>query len=364
MSDNNINNKRIILSCSIISYGGVGKMINFVASSLLAHGWEVIVLSLRHEERPGFLPSEAQFFTLKGKRFKNSILWRTEEIFNLRHLLKKMRPFIICTFGSEPSVMVRLATWGMRKNVVVSAERSDPYTSEKMWQRLSTWAYRQSDYCVFQLKKQRDFYDEVVRNKSFVIPNAFIPEKIVDKSDEKRNVIVSAGRFVYQKGYDTLIRAFAIVYSRHPEYSLELYGGGTDRPLYEEIICENNLQGKVKLFDYAKDVSSIVSSCRVFVLSSRFEGIPNVLIEAMSVGVPTVSTDCTPGGPAFLTDNGKRGLLVPVDDFNAIASAICSIVESPELSEKLSNAGKEICNILNEKVIADQWIDMFSKIAR
>lgn len=91
-------------------------------------------------------------------------------------------------------------------------------------------------------------------------------------------------------------------------------------------------------------------------------GIPNVLIEAMSVGVPAVATDCTSGGPAFLTDNGKRGLLVSVDDVDAMADAICKILESPKLSEQLSEAGKEICSLLEEKSIAKQWVDMFTQI--
>ena len=355
-------NKKIILACSIFNFGGVGKMMNFVASNLLTQGWEIIILSLRHEKRPDFLPTSAQFISLKKERFKYCLLWRLEEIVNLRLLLRELKPFTICTFGSEPSVMVRLATMGMRRITVVSAERSDPYTSEKVWQKLSAWAYRHSDYCVFQLEKQRDFFDETVKRKSFVIPNAFIPAKIVKKCEDKRYVVVSAGRFVYQKGYDTLIRAFAKVNEKHPEYSLELYGGGDDRILYEEIIKDLNLTGKVLLFDYVKNVSSIIAGCGVFVLSSRFEGIPNVLIEAMSVGVPTVSTNCTPGGPFFLTDNGRRGLLVNVDDTEAMVSAINSIIESPELSEKLSVAGKEICDILDEKVIAKQWVDMFAQI--
>ena len=355
--------KKIILAGSIINVGGVGKMMNFVASNLLVDGWNVIVLSLRHEARPAFLPAKAEFITLKKEHFANSVLWRAEEIINLRHILKKLRPFTICTFGSEPSVMVRLASLGLKQTRVVSAERSDPYTSSKLWQRLSAWAYRHSDYCVFQLEKQRDFFDSVVKEKSFVIPNAFIQEGYNIENTKKRDVIVSAGRFVYQKGYDTLIRAFAKVIALHPHFTLELYGGGDDEKLYEEIIKKYNLHGKVKLFNYAKDISAIISSCKVFVLSSRFEGIPNVLIEAMSVGVPTVSTDCTPGGPAFLTDNGKRGLLVPVDDENAMASAICKIIESPELSKKLSLMGREVSEILDEKTIAKQWLDMFSKIS-
>ncbi len=228
--------KKIILACSIFNYGGVGKMMNFVASSLTSEERDVCILSLRHETRPSFLPAEIGFQTLKEERFKNSILWRTEEIINLRKFLKKQRPFTICTFGSEPSVMVRMATLGMKNITVVSAERSDPYTLPRMWQKLSSWAYSKSDYCVFQLEKQRDFYKNKIRSKSFVIPNAFVPSAVECKDAEKRKVVISAGRFVYQKGYDTLIKAFANVYKKHQDYSLELYGGGEDQARYYNLI--------------------------------------------------------------------------------------------------------------------------------
>ena len=356
--------KRIILACSIINYGGVGKMICYVASILLAKGWKVMVISLMHEQRPAFLHVDAEYLSLTVPRFKNVFLWRAEEIIKLRRTLKKLTPFIICTFGSEPSVIVRIATLGMRKTTVVSAERSDPYTLPLLWKHLSSWAYKHSDFCVFQLDKQRDFYNELDKKKCFVIPNAFIPKGCnLPIIPEKLKVVISAGRFVYQKGFDTLIKAFAIVSERHPDYTLELYGGGDEQTYYNKIIEEQNLIGKVYLHDYVQNIIPLIAKCKVFVLSSRFEGIPNVLIEAMSLGVPTVSTDCTPGGPAFLTNNGERGLLVAVDDVHSMAEAICSIIENPELSDRLSVAGKEIINLLDEKVIAEKWIEMFSIIS-
>lgn len=355
--------RKITFACSVLNYGGVGKILAFVTSSLLSEGWQVDVLSLRNEKRPVFLPEGASFASIEEIEATNRVSWRLKLISKIRKEIKKGGVKTICTFGSEPSVMVRLATLCMKHITVISAERSDPYTLPKMWQKLSSWAYSHSDYCVFQLEKQRDFHSDRVKKKSFVIPNAFIPKgEPVEAIKEKRKVIVSAGRFVHQKGYDTLIRAFAKVSKMHPDYTLELYGGGEEKELYEQIIREEGIEGKVKLFDYVKDVESVIAGCSAFVLSSRFEGIPNVLIEAMSVGVPAVATDCTPGGPAFLTDNGKRGLLVPVDDVDAMADAICKILESPKLSEQLSEAGKEICSLLEEKSIAKQWVDMFTQI--
>ena len=351
--------KRIILACSILNYGGVGKIIGFVASSLRFSDYDITVLSLREENRPSFLPEEITFASLNTNK---TCFWRLREIVELRRLLKSFLPLTICSFGSEPSVIVRIASIGLKKIKVVSAERSDPYSLPTVWKYLSSWAYRNSNYCVFQLEKQRDFYGERVKNKSFVIPNPYIPHIGSSAILEKKKTIVSAGRFVYQKGYDTLIRAFAIVVSKHPDYVLELYGGGEEKEKYETIIHELKIEGSVKLYNYNRDISSVIAGCSVFVLSSRFEGIPNVLIEAMSLGVPTVATDCTPGGPSFLTNCGENGLLVPVDDVNAMSLAICSIIDSPSLSSQLSKAGKKVCEKLDAKIISRKWKELFDLI--
>ena len=141
-----------------------------------------------------------------------------------------------------------------------------------------------------------------------------------------------------------------------------LYGEGDYLIEYEKLIKELSLEGFVELPGYIRNVASCIREDGIFVLSSDFEGIPNALIEAMSVGLPCVATDCTPGGPAFLTNNGERGLLVPIQDVDAMAGAIISLIEGPSLAASLAKKATDIVSLLNIDVINKMWIDSFKNI--
>ena len=99
----------------------------------------------------------------------------------------------------------------------------------------------------------------------------------------------------------------------------------------------------------------------VFVLSSDYEGMPNVLMEAMAVGTPCVSTRCKMGPEELITD-GVNGLLVPVGDVDGIKNAVESILKNPELSQKLSENGREILKTNDVKAITSQWLDYLNSI--
>ena len=133
--------------------------------------------------------------------------------------------------------------------------------------------------------------------------------------------------------------------------------------LSQEALAEKlGLSDYVSYPGYISGVADSVREDGVFVLSSLYEGMPNSLMEALSVGVPCVSTDCTPGGPCFLTDGGKNGLLVPVNDSRKMADAINMIIETPSLSARLSHLGPTIVNELTDERISRKWIEAFEKI--
>jgi glycosyltransferase involved in cell wall biosynthesis len=232
-----------------------------------------------------------------------------------------------------------------------------------MWERLVTWAYKKSDFCIFQLEDARDFFPDDVRKHSFVIPNPYIPVKTnIESTPERKKTIVSVGRFVQQKGYDVLISAFSEVYKKHPDYKLVLFGDGPLKTTYDEQVKTLGIDDAVVFPGYSDNPTESIMNEGIFVLSSRFEGIPNSLIEAMAVGVPTVSTDCPSGGPRFLSDDGKRSILVPINDSKRLENAINKIIETPQLAEELSRKGMEIREVLNEEIIRKQWIDTFKSM--
>lgn len=159
------------------------------------------------------------------------------------------------------------------------------------------------------------------------IPNA-IPALDADPPRLDRPVAVAAGRLTLQKGFDLLIPAFARVVERHPDWMLHICGDGPQRKRLERLIIEHGLSNNVLLMGPVDRLDLEMSQASMYVLSSRFEGLPMVMIEAMSLGLPVVSFDC-PTGPREVIQNGRSGILVPDGDVGALARAMLALVEDP-----------------------------------
>jgi glycosyltransferase involved in cell wall biosynthesis len=152
-------------------------------------------------------------------------------------------------------------------------------------------------------------------------------------------VILGAGRLQRQKDFPTLIRAFSRL-PRTGGYRLGILGEGGGRSKLEALIGELGLTDRVALLGFQDNPYAWLARARLFVLSSAWEGSPNVLTEAMALGVPVVSTDC-PSGPYELLDGGRFGPLVPVGDAMALAAAMQRTLEQPLAPEILRAAVAE-----------------------
>lgn len=358
-----LDNEKILFVISQLKVGGAAKMIKYVANLCAAHFKEVSLVTYYDDYTPEDVSSSIKRINL-NVRISKTPLWRIKALIRLRKIVKQGGYFAVCSFLPDISAMSRLATIGLRLKVI-SAERGDPYQFSKLWKGIVTWTYRNSDYCFFQLEQARDFFDSKIKDHSYVIPNPYVPDLDVEPFfGHRKATIVSAGRFAWQKRFDVLIDAFAQVHKKHPNYRLILYGEGEYLQRYKKQAQALNIDRFVDFPGYIKNVSSFIREDGIFVLSSDYEGIPNSLIEAMSVGMPVVATDCTPGGAAFLTDCGKRGLLVPVHNVEAMSNAINTLIECPELSKNLSLKAVDVIRQLDIQVINKMWINAFTQILK
>jgi len=149
-------------------------------------------------------------------------------------------------------------------------------------------------------------------------------------------VILGVGRLTRQKDFPTLIKAFATVRAERPCH-LVIIGEGRDRPALERLAAGLGIEDDVDLPGFAENPYAYMSRAALFVLSSLWEGSPNVLTEALSLGVPVVSTDC-PSGPSEILAGGRHGHLVPVGDPQALAGAILETLDSPPDKDTLATA--------------------------
>ena len=228
-----------------------------------------------------------------------------------------------------------------------------------------------ADGVVFQTEGARAHFPGKIYDNSTVIPNPAVIKPAVAENlskylhtcEERDNRIVSVGRLsIVQKRQDVLLGAFRIVYEKYPQMQLVLYGDGEDREKIRALAEEMGLADCVVLAGNTNQVEENICTARAFVLTSDYEGIPNALIEALSVGVPAVSTDCSPGGAALLIRDGENGFLVPRGDAQAVADRLLKVVEEPQLADHFSAEGPKIIEEFSEDRIADLWEQYFKSI--
>lgn len=169
-------------------------------------------------------------------------------------------------------------------------------------------------------------------------------------------LIVSIGRLVHQKGFDVLIRAFkAVRKSYHSK--LLIIGDGKKRAELSQLVESLNLKEDVSFLEFQHNPFKYMKRADVFCLASRYEGFGNVIIEAMTLGIPVVVTDC-PSGPAEIVDKGKYGILVPPDDHDAFAEALLKVLTDNELRENLSWLSIERAKDFDIDTSLKQWEDI------
>ena len=356
------NNHIVFVINTVQTMSGASKVMLSVAKAALTMFSKVTVIGILNTKDEDVGDKAIEFIPLEAT---NGIkgLWRIRCILKLRKIFKRKKPDIICSFVADACTMARLASFCLNVKVV-SCERGDPYTTGKLWQFLMRFTYKHSDYAVFQLPSARDFFNEKVKAHSVVIPNPFIPKAIaIDREHLETRTIVSAGRlFDKQKDFTSLIRAFAIVHKKYPDYRLIIYGEGSSRLYFEELISSLELNGFVSLPGFVKNVSEEIKDKSIFVLSSVFEGIPNTLLEAMSMGLPCIATNCSPGGAEFLTQNGEYGVLLDIGDVEGMAQSMIRFIENPTEAYELGMKAKESMCRFETELILSRWLQFFNQV--
>ena len=220
----------------------------------------------------------------------------------------------------------------------------------------------------FVVMTQAELIDWNNDTKAVCIPNmlATFPDIMPNDVRQIKHRINCVGRYAYQKGYDMLIDAWRIVQTKHPDWSLHIYGSRDgDAGDYEQlqyVIGENDMQN-IYLHPATNDVYSKYVGSDFYVISSRYESFGLTLIEAMSCGLPIVSFNCK-YGPASILKDGETGILVPQNDVEKLADAICSMIENEEIRQQMGeNARLESKKYLPENIMP-LWHEFYKSLGK
>ena len=184
-----------------------------------------------------------------------------------------------------------------------------------------------------------------------------------EASDVTAPVVVAAGRYAPEKGYDRLIDAFAAVAPDHPEWTLKIFGHGPLQAQLEKQVERLGLTGRVFLPGLADDIESELRAASVFALSSIHEGLPVALAEAMACGLPSVAFDCAPGVREIVTD-GVDGIVVPPRNVAALAEGLGRLMGDEDLRRRYGSAARENVRKFAPDAVLSQWEDVFALVER
>jgi glycosyltransferase involved in cell wall biosynthesis len=266
---------------------------------------------------------------------------------------------------TRPSLNLLVAEVGPRGAVTIGQDHMSLESYQPWLRREILRRYRRLTVVTTLTEAARAGYETALAGSGVrvvQIPNA-APRLPARPSRREHKVVLAAGRLVHTKGFDLLIRAFAQIAADHPDWTLRVFGGGPRRDKLIALVGELGLTGRVELRPRTRDLHGEMERASVYALSSRREGMPMVVIEAMGMGLPVVSFDC-PFGPAELITPGRDGLLVPPGDVDAFAAALRTLIEDPGLRDRLGDQALRSARAHHLDRIGPRWSTLISGSCR
>lgn len=299
-------------------------------------------------------------------------------IWQIIRVVRKENPDILYSRHWPTKIPTAFAGWLLRRKVVLSEadslEHSIAYKDTgKASSYLKNIACRLADVVVTVSQGVADSLDQLfkINSKTRVIYNGLDIEGIEKKSREEVShpwfnqaqpipIVVTVGRLVNQKGFSYVIEAVKLVNSKTP-LRLLIIGDGKLKEKLKQQTEELGIKDKVDFLGVRNNPFAYMARCDLFVLSSLYEGLPNVLIEAMALGLPVISTNC-PYGPSEIIEDGRNGVLIPVGNPQAISEAVLRVLGDENLRERLKVEAKRRAKDFSlDKMISD-YTELFLKI--
>lgn len=365
---NNKGNHRVGFLISACLYdGGAERVIANLSNQFIEDHINIVVITPARDEHDYYLqPSIKRYYY--GECVSGSsprVIRPIKRIRYIREICRRENLDVLISFLPGAVTYGSFATLGIRTKSIVS-ERNDPNRTyptlmSRIWGKL---VFGLADFSVFQTSDARSWFQSSVQKKSRIILNPVADVFYCTPRNPIPNLFVSCGRLVEQKNQIMLIEAFANARKTNPDIRLYIYGEGYMHDVLQEKIDCLHMNEAIKLCGSTDDVARALSDAEYFVLSSDFEGAPNALMEAMAMGIPSISTDCPCGGPKML-NNGKKVIeLVPVGDAVALADAICLLVQNKKIAYDLAEAGKIRSKDFTTGAVKKQWLDMIEKLVK
>lgn len=357
--------------------GGMERIVINKANWLVNHGHDVFIVTTEQNGRPDFfhvdnkiqridlniLYSQTNSFSLlkKAKARRKRIKLHYQK---LEKILRDLHPdIVVSTFGNEVGFLPSIKD-GSRKVAEIHFSRwyRMQLNRKGIWSLIDRYLTRKDyeilrHYDKFVCLTNEDRKNWTGLNQVEVIPN-FIEQTESSPASLDSKSMIAVGRMSYQKGYNRMIEAWRLVADKYPDWKLNIFGGGELKENLEMQIKMSDLSEVVKLHEPSSEIMSEYKKNSALLLSSHYEGLPMVLLEAMSVGLPLISYDCQ-CGPKDIIDHNENGILIKDGDIRGLADAIIRIIEEPDFRKRLGKNAFDRSQLYAKDEIMNRWVKLF-----
>ena len=371
---------KIIFTLASLGSGGAERVVSLLANKMAEQGHQVEIICLKFNDVYYKLYPDVKV-TLAMQQTKN----RITEVFWLRKYVKREQPDVVIAFTEGVYCFTIAALLGT-KIPVIASERLDP--SAMTWKRnlLKRLLLPYADWLVVQTNTIKDYFPKNIQKKTSVIYNP-VRDSIshstlhINSADfchdsakcastmalavpkvphSTLNQIISVARLYPQKNQEMMIRAFAKIAEKYPDWQLVIYGEGPRRQSLQLKIDNLQLTDRVQLPGRTEKVIDELRKSKIFCLSSDYEGMSNSMIEAICVGLPVVSTKVS--GTDELIQDGVNGLLVNIGDEQGMTDALEKLIHDEELMKQMGEANRKKASLFQIDTIVNEWMELIDKV--
>lgn len=354
---------------SSMQAGGIERTIMLLSAYLANNNHNVSIITLDNED--SFYPLHKNVNHIKlnvsdnSTSFINAIFNNIKRVKAFRKEIKKEHFDAVVCFGTSTELIAILAR-GFKKYKVIGAERSNPFNaSVSVWSKNKNRLAKKCDGFIFQTAGSSKYYDESVRKKGTVIQNGIDVEKFkqAEIPFEEKKGFCAVGRINKSKCFDELIEIFSNILEEYPNETLDIFGDGPEREKLENRVKENGLQNNILFRGKSKEIINEYAKHKFFIMTSKTEGFPNVLMEALASGCVCVSSNCD-FGPSEMVIDGENGFLVKTHDKERFIEVICNIYNDYDVCKNVSSNAKKIRKTNDFNIIGELYEDYIRKVIR
>lgn len=356
---------RILFTIGNLDAGGAEKVVATLSNYFVQSGHEVSILLLSTNSNNSFydLDKKIEVIPLLDKTNKLSIFKKTKL---LSKKIDSFNPDVVISFLNYVIFYTYFALRKIKRHITfIVSERNNPKAVPEslLFRKLRNYIFRKADGCVFQTEGAQSYFRKI--KQSSIIPNPLFLNSLetFDYENLERNkTILMVGSDKPEKNRSMAFKAFALFHKSHPNHKLVVVGSDSNKKEMS-LLKKINIEEFVNFVGRSNEWHRKYISSEMFILTSNFEGMPNALLEACALQIPCVSTDCPTGGPKEILNNGERGILVKVNDSEALAKEMSRLADDKELRNKISFKNKNTGLLYSPDIIAKKWIDFIKSLS-